>query len=55
MRLAAETKRGVLTFEPDWRDRLKAIELHLDIRKRFPEQQQLARDAQRRDRTRSAK
>lgn len=54
MRLAAETKRGVLTFEPDWQDRLKAMELHLDIRKRLLEQQRLQREAQVRSRARSA-
>lgn len=54
MRLAAETKRGVLTFEPDWQDRLKAMELHLDIRKRLLEQQRLQREAQERTRARSA-
>ena len=54
MRLAAETKRGVLTFEPDWHDRLKAMELHLDIRKRLLEQQRLQREAQERTRVRSA-
>jgi type IV secretory pathway VirD2 relaxase len=54
MRLAAETKRGVLTFEPDWQDRLKGMELHLDIRKRLLEQQRLQREAQERTRARSA-
>jgi type IV secretory pathway VirD2 relaxase len=54
MRLAAETKRGVLTFEPDWQDRLKAMELHLDIRKRLLEQQRFQREAQERTRARSA-
>ena len=54
MRLAAETRRGVLTFEPDWQDRLKAMELHLDVRKRLLEQQRLQREARERSRTRSA-
>ncbi|MFN3912207.1 MAG: conjugal transfer protein, partial [Hyphomonas sp.] len=54
MRLAVETKRGVLTFEPDWQDRLKAMELHLDTRKRLLEQQRLQREAQERTRARSA-
>jgi type IV secretory pathway VirD2 relaxase len=54
MRLAAETQRGVLTFEPDWQDRLKAMELHLDVRKRLLEQQRLQREAQERSRPRSA-
>jgi len=31
--LAQETRRNVLQFEPGWRDALKAMELHLDIRK----------------------
>jgi len=31
--LAQEVKRNVLQFEPGWRDALKAMELHLDIRK----------------------
>jgi len=31
--LAQEVKRNVLRFEPGWRDALKAMELHLDIRK----------------------
>ncbi len=35
MGLAVEVKRNVLTFQPDWRDRLQAMELHLDIRKRL--------------------
>ncbi|MEQ1818941.1 MAG: hypothetical protein ABL871_10045 [Terricaulis sp.] len=31
--LATEIERNVLLFKPDWQDRLKAMELHLDIRK----------------------
>lgn len=31
--LAQEVRRNVLRFEPGWRDQLKAMELHLDIRK----------------------
>lgn len=31
--LATETRRNVLAFAPDWRERLTAMELHLDIRK----------------------
>ena len=31
--LAREVRRNVLQFEPGWRDALKAMELHLDIRK----------------------
>jgi len=33
MGLASEVKRNVLLFEPGWRDTLKAMELHLDVRK----------------------
>ncbi len=33
MGLADEIRRGVLRFEPDWQDRLKAMELHIDIRR----------------------
>lgn len=32
--LAKEIGRNVFEMSPDWRDRLKAMELHLDIRKR---------------------
>lgn len=35
MGLAREVKRNVLAFDPDWQDRLRAMELHLDIRKRI--------------------
>lgn len=31
--LARETRRNVLAFEPDWMQRLQAIERHLDIRR----------------------
>jgi type IV secretory pathway VirD2 relaxase len=34
MGLGEESERGLFRFTPDWRDRLQAIELHLDIRKR---------------------
>jgi type IV secretory pathway VirD2 relaxase len=54
MRLASEVKRGVLSFEPDWQERLKAMELHLDIRKRLLDQQRLQRETQERLRARSA-
>ncbi len=33
MGLASEVKRNVLRFEPGWRDKLHAMELHLDVRK----------------------
>lgn len=31
--LASEIRRNILQFEPNWRDGLKALELHLDVRK----------------------
>lgn len=34
MGLGEETSRGLFKLAPDWRDRLQALELHLDIRKR---------------------
>lgn len=43
MGLAREMKRNVLSFEPDWRDRLHAMELHLDIRKRVVRERALQR------------
>jgi hypothetical protein len=33
MGLAQEVKRGVFTFAPNWQDRLRALELHADIRR----------------------
>jgi len=33
MGLAVEVERNIFQFEPGWRDALKAMELHLDIRK----------------------
>lgn len=33
MGLAHEVKRNVLSFQAGWQDRLRAMELHLDIRK----------------------
>lgn len=39
MGLAHEVKRGVFTFAPDWQARLRALELHADIRRsRFAKQ-----------------
>ncbi len=38
--LAKSARRGTLAFAPDWRDRLKAIELHLDIAKRMAQARQ---------------
>jgi type IV secretory pathway VirD2 relaxase len=49
--LAQEVKRNVLAFEPDWRDKLLAMELHLDIRKRVV----LERHTQQQDRQKIAK
>lgn len=45
--LAHEVRRGVLQFEPGWQDRLKAMELHLDIRKQLMADRQLAQQAER--------
>ena len=33
MGLAVEIERNIFQFEPGWRDALKAMELHLDVRK----------------------
>jgi hypothetical protein len=33
MGLVKEVKRGVFAFAPDWQDRLRALELHADIRR----------------------
>lgn len=51
MGLAQEVKRNVLAFEPNWRDRLQAMELHLDIRKRVMRE----RDVQRQERQKVVK
>ncbi|PKP80387.1 MAG: hypothetical protein CVT79_16195 [Alphaproteobacteria bacterium HGW-Alphaproteobacteria-18] len=45
--LASEVRRGVLQFEPGWQDRLKAMELHLDIRKKLMAQRQVAQQVER--------
>lgn len=45
--LALEVRRGKLQVEPDWQDRLKAMELHLDIRKQLMAQRQIAQQAER--------
>ena len=45
--LAREVRRGVLQFEPNWQDRLKAMELHLDIRKQLMAQRQVAQQVER--------
>ena len=45
--LAREVRRGVLQFEPDWQDRLKAMELHLDIRKQLMAERQLSQQVER--------
>lgn len=34
MGLGEEIRRNVIQLAPDWRERLQAMELHLDIRKR---------------------
>lgn len=39
--LAQETKRNVLSFQVGWRDALKAMEMHLDIRKSLMQARQL--------------
>jgi type IV secretory pathway VirD2 relaxase len=44
--LASEVKRNVLAFQPDWQDRLKALELHLDVRKRLMLERTLQRQAE---------
>jgi type IV secretory pathway VirD2 relaxase len=43
MGLAQEVKRNVLAFAPDWRDRLQAMELHLDVRKRLMRDREVQR------------
>lgn len=45
--LANELRRGALRFEPDWQDRLKAMELHLDIRKQLMTERQIAQRLER--------
>lgn len=44
--LATEVKRNVLAFQPDWQDRLTAMELHLDVRKRLMLERTLQRQAE---------
>lgn len=46
MGLAREAGRNVLTFNHDWRDRLAAMELHLDARKRLMQERALQRTRQ---------
>ncbi len=46
MGLAEEVKRNVFSFKADWRDRLQAMEMHLDIRKRVVQERILQRQAQ---------
>jgi type IV secretory pathway VirD2 relaxase len=41
--LAREVSRNVLTFSPDWQERLEAMELHLDIRKSLMKERNLRR------------
>lgn len=45
MGLAQEVKRNVLAFTPGWHDRLRAMELHLDIRKRVVLERTLQKQA----------
>lgn len=44
--LASEVKRNVLSFQSDWRERLGAMEMHLDIRKRLVNQRTVERGAE---------
>ena len=44
--LAREVRQGVLQFEPGWQDRLKAMELHLDIRKQLMAERQIAQQVE---------
>ena len=46
MGLAEEVRRGVLTFEADWQERLRAMELHLDIRRRLIQERQIEQQRQ---------
>ncbi|MFN4024426.1 MAG: relaxase/mobilization nuclease domain-containing protein [Hyphomonas sp.] len=45
--LAREVRRGVLQLEQGWQDRLKAMELHLDIRKQLMAERQIAQQVER--------
>ncbi len=44
--LATEVKRNVLSFRSDWRERLGAMEMHLDIRKRLVNERTVQRGAE---------
>lgn len=46
--LASEKRRNVLVLHEGWRERLSALELHLDIRKRLVRERNLSRDLSRR-------
>lgn len=51
MGLASEEKRPglgakVLAFQPDWQDQLKAMELHLNVRKRMMVERTAQRQAE---------
>ena len=48
--LATEVKRNVLSFRSDWRERLGAMEMHLDIRKRLVNERTVQHGAQARAR-----
>jgi type IV secretory pathway VirD2 relaxase len=54
MGLAREVSRNVLAFDADWQERLRAMELHLDIRKRLVQKRQLDRELALQQKTRSA-
>jgi len=45
--LAHEIRRGVVQFVPDWQERLKAMELHLDIRKQLMAQRSVQQQLER--------
>jgi len=44
--LTSEVKRNVLSFQSDWRERLGAMEMHLDIRKRLVNERTVQRGAE---------
>ena len=44
--LATEVKRNVLSFKSAWRERLGALEMHLDIRKRLVKERTAQRSAE---------
>lgn len=46
LRLARSVRRNVLKLTPDWQDRLKAMELHLDVAKRMAQARQVQAQTQ---------